>query len=77
MREATSKAIDALHAQIAELVEAEKRNFDAEHPNMNSLWRSISHTKIEFQAHSPQHRALMRVEAVATLPRQQKEKQGG
>ena len=67
MRPMTRKKIDALHAQIAELVESEKRYHDAKNPGQNRLRRSISHAQIEIVLHSPQHRANM-VEATASLP---------
>lgn len=67
MRKTTQRKIDALHAQIAELIEREKRYHDRKNPGENSLWRHVSHTKIEMAAYSPGHRANM-VEAVAAFP---------
>ena len=68
MRQSTQMKIDALHAEIADLVEAEKKHYDKENPADNDLWRHIAHTKIENQAHSPKMRAL-RIFATASFPR--------
>ena len=66
MRPATQRKIDALHAQISRLIELEKRYHDKMNPEQNTLWRSISHTKIEMAKHCPEHRANM-IEAVASF----------
>ena len=68
MRRKTLDAIDALHAKISDLVEAEKRHYDKTHPNENNLWRSVAHTRIEMARYCPAHRANM-VEAIAAFPR--------
>lgn len=61
------RKIEALHAQIDELIGREKDYHDKRHPNDNELWRSVAHAKIEMARYSPKHRALM-VEAVAAFP---------
>lgn len=67
MRATTQRKIDALHAQIAELIEREKRYRDRKNPDENSLWRTVAHAKIDMARHCPDHRANMR-EATALLP---------
>jgi hypothetical protein len=56
MRQATQKKIDALHAQIAELVRKEKAWHDKHHPDENKPHRHISHTQIECKAWEPRLR---------------------
>lgn len=66
MRPATLRKIDALHAQINNLIEREKRYYDKQHPDDNELWRHVAHTKIELARHCRQYRAAM-VESVASI----------
>lgn len=56
MRPKTQSAIDALHAQIAELVAEEKAHHDAKHPGEHSLLRSMAHTRIDWAARPPAER---------------------
>lgn len=58
MRKKTQIAIDALHAQIAALVAAEKAHHDSCHPGEVSFMRSMAHTRIECAARSPEDRQL-------------------
>jgi len=67
MRKATADRIDAHHAEIKRLIEAEKAHHDRAHPDENDMWRHIEHTNIEMHALSPQARGLMHW-ASATLP---------
>jgi hypothetical protein len=68
MRPETQRAIDALHAQIAALVEAEKAHHDAKHQGENWIFRQKAHTGIELAALPPQQREQMRY-ATASFPR--------
>lgn len=56
MRESTRQKINALHRQIADLIEAEKKHYDSKHPGQNDLLRSINHCRIEWHQHSPEYR---------------------
>lgn len=66
MRPTTQQKIDALHSQIAELIEAEKRHHNKTHAGENSLWRHVAHTRLEMARYCPKDRDNMRY-AVAAL----------
>ena len=68
MRAKTQEAIDALHAQIAELVAQEKAHHHKSHSGEHPLLRQIAQTSIEVAARSPSDRSQM-VWATASLPR--------
>lgn len=72
MRPTAQRKIDALHAQIAELINAEKRHHDKTHPNENALWRHAEHTRLEMARHCPADREQMRVAVAALIPLNQK-----
>ncbi len=67
MRQETQEKIDALHRQIARLVEQEKSHHDAQTPSANPVLRAIAHNRIELAARSPSDRDQMRW-AVASFP---------
>lgn len=67
MKAASQRAIDALHAQIAALVAAEKAHHDATHPGEVGILRTMTHTRIDCAARSPADRSQMRW-AVAAFP---------
>lgn len=58
MRESTRKKIDALHAEIQKLIEAEKAHYDKKNPDQRDFIQMIAHTKIEFHQHTPLYRRL-------------------
>lgn len=60
MRPAIQIKIDDLHAQIAALIEAEKRHHDKTHAGENDLRRQIAHTCIALQRYCPTDRENMR-----------------
>jgi hypothetical protein len=64
-RPSTQKKIDALHAEITELVEAEKQFFTLKHPELNSFQLSICLCSIEVDGWSPSHKERL---GVATTP---------
>lgn len=57
MRDATRKQIEALHRQIADLIEAEKAHHDEANPHQQGVLREISHCKIEWCRYPPDYRA--------------------
>jgi len=57
IRPETIAKIDALHAKIAALIEAEKKYYFRTQGRINSLWDSIHETQIEWHANSPAIRA--------------------
>jgi hypothetical protein len=65
MRQTTQRKIDALHAQIAELIDAEKRHHDKSHAGENDLWRHVAHTRLEMARHCPGDRENMRYAVAA------------
>lgn len=68
MRPQTQRRIDALHAEIARLVEMEKKYSRKKEPELNHLWRQVADTKIEVAAWSPNLKASMGV-ATLSFPR--------
>lgn len=68
MRAATQRAIDALHSQIAALVDAEKAHHDAAHPGEAGFLRQMAYCRIECAARSPSDRAAARTVAVLSAP---------
>jgi hypothetical protein len=60
MRPTTQRKIDALHAQIAELIAAEKRHHDKTHEGENALWRQVAHARLDMARHCPDDRENMR-----------------
>lgn len=65
IRPSTQKKIDALHAEITELVEAEKQFFTLKHPDLNSFQLSICLCRIEVDGWSPDRKERL---GVATTP---------
>lgn len=64
MRKETQRKIDALHAEIKALVEAEKAHHDVKTPNANRVLRHIAHNRIDLAGRSPEDRSAM---CVATM----------
>ena len=60
MRPQTERKIEALHQEIARLITLEKRHHDRTHPRESWVQKAINHTRIEYMAESPVHRALLR-----------------
>lgn len=57
--EASRARIEALHAEIAYLIQYEKNRIDREQPELNSLHRHMAHCKWEVLEQSPQARGML------------------
>lgn len=62
----SARRIDALHAEIAEIIRREKAKVRRINPPLNNLWLHVEEAKLDMFALCPQHRREM-VEASATI----------
>jgi hypothetical protein len=67
MTQKTLRSIDALHAQIAGILESEKASWDRAHPHANWIERHLSHTRIDGMR-LPQSARDQMVWATASFP---------